>query len=385
MADAAPVMSPEFQGCWERIFARSDELVFMIDGERRIVAMSEGFARRFELSDEVLGHACAAVAHEGGVVPEGCPFHELLLDGRQHAAEVGSELLGGDFLVRVTPLLESGEVAYALHSLVEIRWRRLEGELDDERQRYKLLVENSGEAILLTDPNGRILSANPEACRIFGRSEEDLKAATRAEVVDVTDPRLAPALLQRERTGGASTELRLLRADGTTFPGEVLTRVYTDHAGLTRSSMVIRDLTERERVEAALRESEKRYRGLFEHSMFAAAMHGIVTDEAGRPVDYVFLEANPAFETATGLRAAEIVGRRVTEVLPGIEETPFIEVYGKVALGGEAVTFEQFSAPLGRDYLTVPTPSGPDASPRCSRTSPSAGRPMRRAATAKAK
>ena len=81
--------------------------------------------------------------------------------------------------------------------------------------------------------------------------------------------------------------------------------------------------------------------------MFAAAMHEIVTDEAGQPVDYVFLEANPAFETATGLRAAEIVGRRVTEVLPGIEDTPFIEVYGKVALGGEAVTFEQSRRPSG--------------------------------------
>ena len=111
------------------------------------------------------------------------------------------------------------------------------------------------------------------------------------------------------------------------------------------------DVSERHRAETALRESEERYRGLFEHSMVAAAMHEIVTDDAGKPVDYVFLEVNPAFETATGLVAAEIVGKRVTEVLPGIEDTPFIEVYGKVAQDGEPVTFEQFAEPLGRDYL----------------------------------
>ena len=165
MPEAAPAMSPEIGRCWESIFAHSDELVFVIDPDRRIVAMSDGFARRFELSHEVLGHVCSAVAHEGGVIPAECPFHELLLDGRQHAAEIHSELLRGDFLVHVMPLLdERGDVTHALHSLVEISARRrLEDELDDERQRYKLLVENSTEAILLTTPDGRILSANPEA------------------------------------------------------------------------------------------------------------------------------------------------------------------------------------------------------------------------------
>ncbi len=100
-----------------------------------------------------------------------------------------------------------------------------------------------------------------------------------------------------------------------------------------------------------LRESEERHRLLTEHAVSAVAVHEILLDPGGRPVDYVFLSANPAFETHTGLKPADVLGRRVTEVLPGIEKTPFIEVYGRVATTGEAICIEEYSAPLGRHYL----------------------------------
>jgi two-component system CheB/CheR fusion protein len=91
---------------------------------------------------------------------------------------------------------------------------------------------------------------------------------------------------------------------------------------------------------------------LFEHALTGLAFHEVVLDPEGRPVDYVFLEANPAFEDLTGLRRDEIVGRRVTEVLPGIERDPadWIGRYGRVALTGEPLHFTQFSASLQRWY-----------------------------------
>lgn len=100
-----------------------------------------------------------------------------------------------------------------------------------------------------------------------------------------------------------------------------------------------------------LQVSEEKYRVLIEHAVSAVASHKIVLDEAGQPVDYVFLSANPAFETHTGLRVADILGRRFTEVIPGVEKLPFIEIYGKVVLTGESVSFEQYSEPLGRYYF----------------------------------
>jgi PAS domain S-box-containing protein len=88
------------------------------------------------------------------------------------------------------------------------------------------------------------------------------------------------------------------------------------------------------------------------------ALHDIITDERGRPSDYRFLEVNPAFERLTGLKRADLVGRRVREVLPGIE--PFwIETYGRVALTGEPAHLENYSATLDRwfevlAYRTLP-------------------------------
>ncbi|WP_342304844.1 PAS domain S-box protein [Methanolobus sp. ZRKC5] len=103
-------------------------------------------------------------------------------------------------------------------------------------------------------------------------------------------------------------------------------------------------------AEKALKDSESKYRGLFENSVSGVAIHQIIRDEQGNPVDYVFLEANDTFEEQTGLKVEEVLGRRATEVLPGIENSSLIETYGNVVLIGIPVNFEEFSEPLQRHY-----------------------------------
>jgi PAS domain S-box-containing protein len=185
--------------------------------------------------------------------------------------------------------------------------KHLERELDEERLRYRSLVENSGEAILLTRPDGTILTANPEACRMFGRSEQELRAVGRAGLVDATDPRLVSGLKERERTGIANGELRLVRSDGTTFLGAVSTRIYADHDGEERTSMVIHDLTEREAAEAALHESEELYRSILK----ASPDDITVTDLEGR----VLLVSPAAVSMLGHEREEEMLGRLMLEFL----------------------------------------------------------------------
>lgn len=103
-------------------------------------------------------------------------------------------------------------------------------------------------------------------------------------------------------------------------------------------------------MEIALRESEARCRKLVDESFNGVAVHRIILDETGKPVDYVFLEVNRAFEVHTGLNASKVLGRSVREILPGIEETDLIERYGDVALTGRSISFDQYSPPLGRHY-----------------------------------
>ena len=107
-----------------------------------------------------------------------------------------------------------------------------------------------------------------------------------------------------------------------------------------------------------LQETEQRYRSLFNTMTEGFALHQIVSDERGRPCDYIFLEVNPAFERLTGLTRDKLLGKRVRDVLPTIERH-WIEAYGEVALTGQPVHLEDFASALNRwfeafAYQTAP-------------------------------
>ncbi len=104
-----------------------------------------------------------------------------------------------------------------------------------------------------------------------------------------------------------------------------------------------------QKMHEELQQSEKRYRMLFQCMQSGFALHEIICDDQGEPSDYRFLEINPAFEALTGLRGDDIIGKRVREVLPAIEQY-WIDLYGAVALTGKSVHFENYSVDLLRHF-----------------------------------
>lgn len=132
--------------------------------------------------------------------------------------------------------------------------------LIESEERYYSLFNASLDAILLTAPDGSICAANPSACQMFARTEEEIIHLGRNGVVDTSDPRLAQALAIRDKTGKFAGDLTFVRKDGTKFQGEVSTSVFQDKNGNKRTSMIIRDLTERQLAEEAVRLSEETLR-----------------------------------------------------------------------------------------------------------------------------
>ena len=133
-----------------------------------------------------------------------------------------------------------------------------EDALRESTDYYRFLFENSSDAIFFTQSDGRIYSANPAACRISGRSEDEIKKLGRRGIVDESDPRLNLALEQRLRTGRFEGELNFQRKDGTSYPAELSLMNFKDSAGNERTSIFARDITIRKRVNKALLENNSR-------------------------------------------------------------------------------------------------------------------------------
>ncbi len=115
-----------------------------------------------------------------------------------------------------------------------------------------------------------------------------------------------------------------------------------ENGQVVRITGSLMDITEQHRL-------RDNYQLLFSEMLEGFALHTILLDPQGNPQDYRFEAVNPAYERLTGLRASEIIGKTATQVLPDIEGH-WINTYGKVALSGNPVFFEDYNQDLGRYY-----------------------------------
>lgn len=116
----------------------------------------------------------------------------------------------------------------------------------------------------------------------------------------------------------------------------------------------------RKAIEAEANKNQVLYQGIFASMLNGFALHRIIVDEKGQPVDYEFLEINDAFERMTGLKRENIIGRRVTEAMPEVKNDSFdwIRTYGRAALNNERMQFEHYSRPLAKWYnISVYSPA----------------------------
>ena len=158
-----------------------------------------------------------------------------------------------------------------------------------------------------------------------------------------------PILLQRER--GGPLDARILD-----FAYVPLHDADGSVSGILLHGV---DQTERQLAEDSLVASRARYRALFEAIDEGFCLIEMLFDEAGQPVDYRFLEANPAFEKQTGLAGA--VGRTMRELIPAHEDDWF-QIYGEVALTGRPVRFVNEARELGRWFDLYATRVGGEGS-----------------------
>ncbi|PSB33709.1 response regulator [Stenomitos frigidus] len=216
--------------------------------------------------------------------------------------------------------------------------------------------------------DGDIKEANDQFLQILGYSREEFVGnnlrwtdITPNEYLYIDEQRLAEANQRGECT---PYEKEFIRKDGSrasvkisySLRGEKKNTFFALVLDLTERRQLesmLRQKTERiakenqefKEVEIALRQTEKRYRLLFESMEDGFCLIEVMFDAANTPIDYRFLEANPAFSQQTGL--AQVEGETARQLLPDLEAHWF-EIYGRVAHTGEPVRFEAGSDTMNR-------------------------------------
>ncbi len=218
--------------------------------------------------------------------------------------------------------------------IAELERERLLADTARAERRAAHVLEQIADEHLTMDADFRILTVNSAAERALGMPREQLVGRTHWEAF----PASVGSDVEREyrRVVNERVDVHFTHH----YVGEGYDRhleidaYATDEGGI---ALFWRDVSLRVRTEARLRESEARYRALFDSIDEGFCVLEVLFDGDGRAVDYRYVETNAAFEQQTGL--VNVIGRTVGELVPGLEPHWF-ETYGRVALTGEPTRFE---------------------------------------------
>ncbi|MGA2112546.1 MAG: PAS domain S-box protein [Anaerolineales bacterium] len=213
----------------------------------------------------------------------------------------------------------------------------------NSKEQFQGLFETAQDGIILLEARtGEITDTNPYIEKLLGYSHRELIGKKLWEIGPFKNVLTSQdALREIQRKGHIRFEdLPLETKDGNRCDVEFVSNVY--RVGNQKVIQCnVRDITERMRIGHALQESEARYHSLFEN-MLAGFVHCQILYQRGQPQDFLCLAVNPAFEKLTGLK--NVVGKKVTEVIPGIRESDpaLFETCDRVALTGRPEQFEMY-------------------------------------------
>ncbi|BBD66103.1 hypothetical protein NIES4072_02180 [Nostoc commune NIES-4072] len=252
---------------------------------------------------------------------------------------------------------EQGEIFAGMVLTQNMTYRKqVEAELQESKailQRQLAEIESIYQSapigLNVLDTNLRFVRINQRLAEINGFSVEEHIGRTIREllpnIADTAEELLRPVL----ETGEPLLNVEI-RGETPAQPG--VERVWLesflplkDGEQIIGINTVCQEITEQIQIDEALRRSEERYRTLFETMEDGFCVIEMLFDANNTPIDYRFLEINPAFEQQTGFQQA--VGKTARQLLPNLEEFWF-QTYGRVALTGEPIRFENGSEAMNR-------------------------------------
>jgi PAS domain S-box-containing protein len=256
------------------------------------------------------------------------------------------------FLVRIAPYTGTDrQVRGAVLTFTNITaFRASLGQAIYEREYTKTILNAVIDPLVVLDDGLQVQTANRAFYDWFGVSREQTQNVSLSNLGDHAW-KASTLWSSLKATLSHNSEFPTIELESD-FPNIGRRTVLLDARRLVRDGNALvllsfRDITERKHAEQALRESEIRFRTLFESMDEGYCVIEMVFDEHNNPTDYRYLEVNPAFEKQTGIKNAR--GRLMREIAPDHEQHWF-DIYGRIALSGETFRFENTAAALQRHY-----------------------------------
>lgn len=346
----------------ENLLGATQVAILLLDENLEVRRFSPQVTRLFKLLESDIGRPITHITHQLADCDPIALIGEAQESGQGKEVEVRS-LENRWYLARFTPY-EIGPSTFSgtVLSFVEITAiKQAEHALRESEKKYRTLFETMLQGVVYQNERGEILSANPAAEKILGLSLAQMQGRTSL------DPRWRAIREDESDFPGEQHPAMVALRTGQEVRGQVMGVFNPQKSAITwiRVNAIpqfnegdprpygvyvtFEDITPYRLGGKRLRESEERYRLLFNEMTTGFALHEIILDEQGQPCDYRFLNVNPAFERLTELRREDVIGKRILEILPDLEPV-WLERYGQVALTGVAVEFEEYNRSLDKFF-----------------------------------
>ncbi|HOV12764.1 MAG TPA: transporter substrate-binding domain-containing protein [Spirochaetota bacterium] len=233
---------------------------------------------------------------------------------------------------------------------------RLNDNLKKSEERWHFALEGSGDGVWDWNPQTNEVYFSPRWKEMLGFRDDELKSEFKEwnDRLHPDDKEEVYSVLNKTFNGENRFfrfEFRMRNKDNNykwiLARGKVIE--WTNDGKPLRMIGTHTDVTERVEMQNMIAESEQKYRVLFDTMLNGFALHEIICDDKGSPIDYRFLDINPAFEILTGIKKEVAVGKRVLELMPNTEDY-WIKEYGDVAINGTEKHFENYSGELNKYY-----------------------------------
>jgi two-component system cell cycle sensor histidine kinase/response regulator CckA len=224
--------------------------------------------------------------------------------------------------------------------------RRGERELIENEEKYRALVEGLPDVVMRFDRDARHIYASPSVTKDTGMLPEQFVGKTHRDFGIVSEEVCTyweQAIARVFGTGEPyEKEFEFDSINGPIVYNWRLVPEINESGNVVSVLSIARDITEH-------RKSEKSYQDMFNSMSNGISLHEIICDESGKPIDYRFIDVNPAFEKITGLSRESVIGKTALEVLPNLEPY-WLDTYGEVALTGVPTSFENYSKELDKYF-----------------------------------